>query len=86
MAGSAWPSSQVLNWIVDPTTRRRSHCFAVDTVFAPVTERTVVTVPFTTLRTVTVPEFDDSDNRQQWRFRASRAQGTIDDEISVAFA
>ena len=33
-----------------------------------------------------VPEFDDSDNRLQWRFRASRAQGTIDDEISVAFA
>jgi hypothetical protein len=32
-----------------------------------------------------VPEFDDSDNRLQWRFRASRAQGTIDDEISVAF-
>jgi hypothetical protein len=33
-----------------------------------------------------VPEFDDSDNRLQWRFRASRAQGTIDDEIAVAFA
>jgi hypothetical protein len=33
-----------------------------------------------------VPEFDDSDNRLQWNFRASRAQGTIDDEISVAFA
>jgi hypothetical protein len=33
-----------------------------------------------------VPEFDDSDNRLQWRFRASRAQGTMDDEISVAFA
>jgi hypothetical protein len=33
-----------------------------------------------------VPEFDDSDNRLQWRFRASRAQGTIDDEISVGFA
>ena len=32
-----------------------------------------------------VPEFDDGDNRLQWRFRASRAQGTIDDEISVAF-
>jgi hypothetical protein len=32
-----------------------------------------------------VPEFDDSDNRLQWKFRASRAQGTIDDEISVAF-
>ena len=33
-----------------------------------------------------VPEFDDSQNRLQWRFRASRAQGTIDDEITVAFA
>ena len=33
-----------------------------------------------------VPEFDDSENRLQWKFRASRAQGTIDDEISVAFA
>ena len=33
-----------------------------------------------------VPEFDDSENRLQWRFRASRAQGTIDDEIAVAFA
>jgi hypothetical protein len=32
-----------------------------------------------------VPEFDDGDNRLQWKFRASRAQGTIDDEISVAF-
>jgi hypothetical protein len=32
-----------------------------------------------------VPEFDDSDNRLQWHFRASRAQGTIDDEIVVAF-
>lgn len=33
-----------------------------------------------------VPEFDDSSNRQQWKFRASRAQGTVDDEITVAFA
>lgn len=32
-----------------------------------------------------VPEFDDSENRVQWRFRASRAQGSIDDEIVVAF-
>jgi hypothetical protein len=32
-----------------------------------------------------VPEFDDGQNRLQWRFRASRAQGTLDDEISVAF-
>ena len=33
-----------------------------------------------------VPEFDDSENRVQWHFRPSRAQGTVDDEISVAFA
>jgi len=33
-----------------------------------------------------VPEFDDSDNRLQWRFRSSRAQGTVDDEIAVSFA
>ncbi len=32
-----------------------------------------------------VPEFDDSENRLQWRFAASRAQGTADDEIAVAF-
>jgi hypothetical protein len=32
-----------------------------------------------------VPEFDDGDNRLQWKFRSSRAQGTIDDEITVAF-
>jgi hypothetical protein len=32
-----------------------------------------------------VPEFDDSENRLQWRFRASQAQGTVDDEIAVAF-
>ena len=32
-----------------------------------------------------VPEFDDGDNRLQWHFRASRAQGTVDDEIAVAF-
>ena len=32
-----------------------------------------------------VPEFDDSENRLQWRFRASRAQGTVDDEVVVAF-
>jgi hypothetical protein len=32
-----------------------------------------------------VPDFDDGQNRLQWRFKASRAQGTADDEISVAF-
>jgi len=32
-----------------------------------------------------VPEFDDGQNRLQWKFRPSRAQGTIDDEIAVAF-
>ena len=33
-----------------------------------------------------VPEFDDGQSRLQWKFRASRAQGTVDDEIAVAFA
>jgi hypothetical protein len=33
----------------------------------------------------TVPEFDDSTNRLQWNFRPSRAQGTVDNEIAVAF-
>ena len=32
-----------------------------------------------------VPEFDDGENRLRWTFRASRAQGTIDDEVYVAF-
>jgi hypothetical protein len=31
-----------------------------------------------------VPEFDDSDNRLQWRFRSARAQGTVDDEVVIA--
>lgn len=33
-----------------------------------------------------VPEFDDSKNRLQWKFRPSRAQGTVNNEIVVAFA
>lgn len=32
-----------------------------------------------------VPEFDDTDPRQQWQFQACRAQGSVDDEIFVAF-
>ncbi|MGD0498505.1 MAG: hypothetical protein ABSC23_08710 [Bryobacteraceae bacterium] len=32
-----------------------------------------------------VPEFNDGENRLQWQFRSSRAQGTVDDEIAVAF-
>ena len=32
-----------------------------------------------------VPEYDDTDARLQWHFRSSRAQGTVDDEIVVAF-
>ncbi|HYM06114.1 MAG TPA: hypothetical protein VEU11_06100 [Terriglobales bacterium] len=32
-----------------------------------------------------VPEFDDKTNRLQWRFSSSRAQGTVNDEIRVAF-
>ncbi|MCZ2076798.1 MAG: hypothetical protein HUU41_08810 [Bryobacteraceae bacterium] len=33
-----------------------------------------------------IPEFDDTDTRLQWRFTDSRAQGTFNDEISIAFA
>jgi hypothetical protein len=33
-----------------------------------------------------VPEFDDSKNRLQWKFRPSTAQGTVNNEIAVAFA
>jgi hypothetical protein len=32
-----------------------------------------------------VPEFDDGSNRLQWKFRSSRAQGTVNDEVTVAF-
>jgi hypothetical protein len=32
-----------------------------------------------------VPEFNDGKNQLQWQFRPSRAQGTADDEIAVAF-
>lgn len=32
-----------------------------------------------------VPEFDDGDNRLQWRFSGSQAQGTGNDEVFVAF-
>ena len=32
-----------------------------------------------------VPEYDDGENRLKWHFRSSRAQGTVDDEIVVAF-
>lgn len=32
-----------------------------------------------------VPEFDESDGRLQWKFSNNRAQGTVDDEIAVAF-
>lgn len=32
-----------------------------------------------------VPQFDDSDNRLQWKFTEMRAQGTSEDEIVVAF-
>lgn len=33
-----------------------------------------------------VPEFEDDERRLQWRFQKSRAQGTVNDEIAVAFA
>ncbi len=32
-----------------------------------------------------VPEFDDSQTRLQWKFEDTRAQGTVDDEIVIAF-
>jgi hypothetical protein len=32
-----------------------------------------------------VPEFDDGDNRLQWTFQGSKAQGTADNEIFIAF-
>jgi hypothetical protein len=32
-----------------------------------------------------VPEFDDRETRLQWRFQNSRAQGTVNDELYVAF-
>jgi len=32
-----------------------------------------------------VPEFDDRDTRLQWKFQNSRAQGTVDDELYIAF-
>jgi hypothetical protein len=32
-----------------------------------------------------VPAFDDSDKRLQWQFQTSRAQGSVNDEIYVAF-
>src|SRR5882724_5650998 len=32
-----------------------------------------------------VPAFADSDGRLQWKFANSQAQGTVDDEITVAF-
>jgi hypothetical protein len=34
---------------------------------------------------VQVPQYDDSDTRQQWQFQTCRAQGTVDNEIFVAF-
>jgi len=32
-----------------------------------------------------VPEFDDSETRLEWKFQSSRAQGTVNDELYVAF-
>ena len=34
----------------------------------------------------TVPEFDDKEPRLQWKFSNSRAQGSVNDELFVAFA
>lgn len=33
-----------------------------------------------------IPEFNDKDTRVEWQFSASRAQGTVDDELFIAFA
>ena len=33
-----------------------------------------------------VPEFDDTDKRQQWQFQNCRAQGDVNDEVFLAFA
>jgi hypothetical protein len=32
-----------------------------------------------------VPQFEDSETRLQWQFKSNRAQGTVDDELVVAF-
>lgn len=32
-----------------------------------------------------VPEFSDTETRQQWQFQNCRAQGSVDDELFVAF-
>jgi len=32
-----------------------------------------------------VPEFQDSDSRLEWKFASSRAQGSINDELYIAF-
>ncbi len=32
-----------------------------------------------------VPQFDDSETRVQWRFKDTQAQGTVEDEMVVAF-
>jgi len=32
-----------------------------------------------------VPEFSDAETRQQWQFQNCRAQGSVDDELFVAF-
>jgi hypothetical protein len=32
-----------------------------------------------------VPEYDDGEGRLKWSFHGSRAQGTVDDEITIAF-
>jgi hypothetical protein len=39
------------------------------------------------LKSVTpeTPQFNDSETRLEWRFSGSRAQGTVDDEVFVAF-
>ena len=33
-----------------------------------------------------IPNYDDAETRLQWEFKNNRAQGTLNDEISIAFA
>ena len=58
--GSVVPSTHDRKRMVEPSRRRRSHCFAVLTVRAPVTDASVESVPFRLRRTAIAPEFEAS--------------------------
>jgi hypothetical protein len=72
--GSAWPSSQRLNWIVEPLTRIRTHCFAVVTWPDDDTVARSVVVPFTAFVTVTVFELDENSTPYPLRGRYAFVQ------------